>query len=100
MCNAWEVAGPVELGKAWAEELAKWEVDEPARMELFALSQRDEKSFLRANDVLMSLIKKRCDGEVVRNPSAFVHIGILNSKFGPNYQDERKAYKHRDNKQW
>ena len=76
----WEVAGPVELAKAWSRTLQAWNVDRHARQGLFLLSQRSPTGLEYANDIVSKLIKKQADGELVLKPSAFVHTACKNAR--------------------
>ena len=80
--HAWAVPGPCDIAATWRKELIGWGVDRDACMRLFNLSQRDEQSYRAAVDIIGVLIKKRCDREMIHNPSGFVHNCVLRARFG------------------
>ena len=98
--RAWCVPGPVELGQAWGAVLRGWGVDEDAAHNLLLLSQSSVEGAMKANGIVATLVKKRCDGETVRNPSGFVHSSVMNSRFGDDYAAERAERKRQSAPKW
>ena len=59
--------------EAWVSVLKSFGTDETAAQELFALAQMGERGKREALWILLKLLKKRSDMEVIYNSSAFVH---------------------------
>ena len=64
----------------WVKVLVDMGVDDTARMELFLLAQLSQGGKDAANHVISKLLKHRADGQVLHNPSAFVHSCVRNAR--------------------
>ena len=64
----------------WHAFLQAQGVDEISQQELFLLASLSHEGWYAANSVLAKLAKKTADGEVIRNPSAFVHACVINAR--------------------
>lgn len=64
----------------WGSVLEENGVDVNAKQELYLLAQLGEDGYRAANGIIAKLIKKRCEGNPVRKPSAFVHQCTLNAR--------------------
>ena len=76
-CNCTDVNPTIQM---WTSALQnQWYVDARAIAELLTLSRDGREGYMAANGIIGKLIKKRCDNIVLKNSSAFVHIGVKNA---------------------
>ena len=64
----------------WSQFLRSAGVDDGARATLFLLAQLHEQGWHAANAIIAKLSKKKADGEVLQNPSGFVHRCAQNAR--------------------
>ena len=83
-------AGTVEVPPSWftfSRDINVWwatlrseGIDEGACKSLLLLAQHSDAGFRAANSLIAKLYKKRADGEIMSNPSGFVHKCSLNAR--------------------
>lgn len=76
--------------RVWADVLWDMGVDSHSQEELFALAQRDDRGWQDANDSLGKLLKCKCSGKQLNNPSAYLHSMVLEKRH--KYLAEQGTY--------
>ena len=78
--ESWEYVGPFDVVQ-WIDVLNKWGIDATSRMELILLGQLSAAGAEQANWIVSKLLKKAADGDVLQNPSAFLHSAVMKARY-------------------
>ena len=78
--KTWEnIATDSDVARSWSVVMDEYKVDAASQHGLFALAQSSPEGRHRAFAIMSKLFKKKADGEVVSNSSAFVWSAVKNS---------------------